>query len=128
MSIEYEVNKKKILLIDDNVIQLRTLKVILQKNYSVDMATNCEDALIILKRSKPDMIFLDYEMPECNGKETLEKIRQMEGAENIPVVFLTGVKDKENIAAVLKLNPAGYMLKPAEQDKIMEMAQKIIGS
>ena len=126
MNIELDV-KKRILLIDDNVIQLRALRVMLQTKYNVDMATTCDDALIILKRSKPDMIFLDYEMPDCNGKETLEKIRRMEGMEDIPVVFLTGVKDKEHIASVLKLNPSGYMLKPAEQDKLLEMAEKIIG-
>ena len=48
------------------------------------------------------MIFLDYEMPICDGKMTLEMIRELEESKDIPVVFLTGVSDKEHIAAVLE--------------------------
>lgn len=40
-------------------------------------------------------------------------------------MFLTGVKDKEHIAAVLKLNPAGYFLKPPEKDRIIEAIRKL---
>lgn len=49
-----------------------------------------------------DLIFLDYEMPICDGKMTLEMIRELEESKDIPVVFLTGVSDKEHIAAVLE--------------------------
>ena len=73
------------------------------------------------------MIFLDYEMPECNGLQTLRLIREMEGDRTIPVVFLTGVNDKEHIMALLALKPEGYLLKPASKDKIIETIEKVLG-
>lgn len=117
----------QILLVDDNAIQIRALKGALQKYYDVAMATSGKDAVHMIEKRLPDLVFLDYEMPEWDGKMTLEQIRQIKGAENLPVVFLTGVKNKENIKAVLALNPAGYLLKPANQDMIMNTIQKILG-
>lgn len=46
---------------------------------------------------------------------------------DIPVVFLTGVKEKEKIQAVLGLIPAGYLLKPVEQSKLMQVLKEQIG-
>ena len=119
--------KPQILLVDDNAIQIRALKGALQKYYDVAMATSGKDAVHMIEKRMPDLVFLDYEMPEWDGRKTLEQIRQIKGAETLPVVFLTGVKNKENIKAVLSLNPAGYLLKPANQDMIMNTIQKILG-
>lgn len=121
------VHKPQILLVDDNAIQIRALKGALQKYYDVAMATSGKDAVHMIQKKLPDLVFLDYEMPEWDGKVTLEQIRQINGAEKLPVVFLTGVKNKENIKAVISLNPAGYLLKPANQDMIMDTIQKILG-
>lgn len=122
-----EKPKQQILLVDDNAIQLRALKGALQKYYDVSMATSGKEAVHMIEKKLPDMVFLDYEMPEWNGKMTLEQIRQIPGAETLPVVFLTGIKNKENIKAVLGLKPAGYLLKPPSQDMIMDTIQKILG-
>ena len=122
-----EKPKQQILLVDDNAIQLRALKGALQKYYDVAMATSGKEAVHMIEKKLPNMVFLDYEMPEWNGKMTLEQIRQIPGAETLPVVFLTGIKNKENIKAVLGLKPAGYLLKPANQDMIMDTIQKILG-
>lgn len=58
--------------------------------------------------------------------ETDLYVRELEEAKDIPVVFLTGVNDKEHIEAVLKLKPAGYLLKPASADKIYETLENIL--
>lgn len=118
--------KKNILLVDDSVIQLRVLNEMLKDEYDVQMATSGMQALTMIGKKLPDIIFLDYEMPMCDGKMTLEMIRQVDEAKNIPVVFLTGVNDKEHIEAVIKLKPAGYILKPASKDKIYETINEIL--
>lgn len=123
-----ELNEKKtVLLIDDNAVQIRTLNVMLKEKYNVLMATSGVKALTLLEKKVPDIIFLDYEMPECDGRMTLEMIRQVEKVKDIPVVFLTGLNDKEHIDSVLELNPAGYLLKPASIDSILEMIDKVLG-
>ena len=120
--------RKTILLVDDNALQLRTLNDMLKQKYNVMMATSGMKALTMLGKRIPDVIFLDYEMPMCDGKMTLEMIREIDEAKNIPVVFLTGVKDKEHIEAVLALKPEGYLLKPASADKIYGILDKIFNA
>ena len=119
--------RKKILLVDDSNIQLRTLHVLLKDNYNVRMATSGMQALTLVGKEKPDMIFLDYEMPVCDGRKVLEMLRKEDETKDIPVVFLTGVSDKKHIGAVLELNPAGYLLKPADASRIFDIIKKVLG-
>lgn len=103
-----EVKAKHILIVDDSAVTLRSVKSLLDKKYRVSVATSGEMAIKSMQRNLPDMVLLDYEMPGCDGKETLEMIRSDEALKDIPVMFLTGVADKQHIAAVLQLNPVGY--------------------
>ncbi|MBQ7919457.1 MAG: response regulator [Lachnospiraceae bacterium] len=124
---EKKDGKKVVLLVDDNAMQLRTLNEMLKIKYDVQMATSGMKALTLIGKKKPDIIFLDYEMPMCDGKMTLEMIREVEEAKDIPVVFLTGVNDKDHIEAVLRLKPAGYLLKPASAEMIFSTLDKFLG-
>ena len=124
--IEPKKGHKHILLIDDNPIQLRVLKGMMPQNYDVTMSLSCAEALVAIGKRIPDLIFLDYEMPVCDGKMTLEMIRNIEEAKNVPVVFLTGVRDKEHIKAVLDLKPAGYILKPTTNETIYSTVERIL--
>lgn len=119
--------KKRILLVDDSAIVLRTLNNFLTPAYEVQMATSGAKAIQLIEKRKPDMVFLDYEMPECNGMQTLQLIRAMDSAKDIPVVFLTGVNDKDHILALLALKPEGYLLKPASKEKIIEAIEGVLG-
>ena len=119
--------RKLILLVDDDGMQLRALNGMLKDKYDIRMATSGMQALTLIGKKKPDLIFLDYEMPVCDGRMTLEMIRELEEAKDIPVVFLTGVNDKEHIQAVLRLKPSGYLLKPAEPEMIFGIIEKIFG-
>ena len=123
-----EVKKKSVLLVDDNAMQLRTLSNLLSDKYEVHLATSGMKALMQIGKQVPDIIFLDYDMPVCDGRMTLQMIRESEEAKDVPVVFLTGVKDAEHIKAVMELKPAGYMLKPAKIERLVETIQKILGS
>lgn len=118
---------KKLLLVDDNAIQLRTLRSLLIQDYEVLLASSGQDALKIMQKNKPDLIFLDYEMPEMNGKEVMERMMAIEAVKDIPVVFLTGENDRERIMNVVKLNPAGYLLKPPDVQKIHDTIEEILG-
>ena len=91
------------------------------------VATSGKQAMTVLQKKRPNLILLDYEMPGWDGKTTLENIRQEKEFQDIPVIFLTGVADKEHITAVLRLNPAGYFLKPLEKEKLLEAIDKICG-
>ncbi len=112
--------KKHILVIDDNPMMLKVIRESLRDKYEVATAISGKIARRYLATKRVDLILLDYEMPEENGSEVLEKLRQHEATKNIPVIFLTGVKEKAKIQKVLQLKPQGYLLKPIEQDKLIE--------
>ncbi len=112
--------KKLVMIVDDNAATLRTIKEMIQEDFDVTVATSGMKALTAMGKNPPDIILLDYEMPVCDGKQTLEMIRADDEFKDIPVIFLTGVSDREHIEAVLSLKPAGYMLKPAIKEKLLE--------
>lgn len=116
--------RKCVLLIDDSHLQLRAMNEILKGKYDVQMATSGVKALTLIGQRLPDIIFLDYDMPVCDGRMTLQMIREVEEAKDIPIIFLTGVKDREHIQSVLELHPAGYILKPASANTIYAALQK----
>ena len=120
-----EIKQKHILIVDDSAVTLRSVKSLLDKKYRISVATSGEMAIKTMQRSLPDLVLLDYEMPECDGKQTLELIRNDEMLKDVPVMFLTGVADKQHIASVLELNPVGYLLKPPEQEKLFAAIEDV---
>lgn len=124
--VEEGERKKRILAVDDSGILLRSVKTMLENTYEVVVATDGMMAIKQAIKKKPDLILLDYEMPKMDGRETLEELRNDEELKKIPVVFLTGVADKENITAVLKLKPEGYLLKPIEQQRLLDTIEKVL--
>lgn len=113
------MGKRKVLVVDDSGMMLRTIKTILEGTYEVILANSAMSAFAALEKTKPDIILLDYEMPVCDGKMAFEMIRGNPQTEDIPVFFLTAVDEKEKIVEVLELKPEGYILKPVNGKKLI---------
>lgn len=118
--------KKNILVVDDDPMMLKLIKEQLKDIYSVATAINSNIAFKFLEKKKTDLILLDYEMPGENGAQVLEKVRSNEATAQLPVIFLTGINDKEKIRKVLELKPQGYLLKPIDRDMLRDIIQKNI--
>lgn len=120
-----ETEKKHIIVVDDNPVLLRNMRNMLQDKYRVTLATSAAQCMKAMGQDRPDLIILDYEMPVVDGKQTLEMIRAEEDYKEVPVIFLTGIADKEHVDAVLDLKPAGYFVKPPMQTKIINAIENI---
>ena len=96
-------------------------ELLVREGFAVLRAYSGTEALLLLSgRRRPDLVLLDYEMPVCDGKQTLEMLRSAKEFANIPVIFLTGRSDPATVKGVMALKPAGYLLKtlkPAEIKK-----------
>jgi CheY-like chemotaxis protein len=123
-----EIEKRHIIVVDDNPVLLRNMRNMLQDKYRVTLATSAAQCMKAMGQDRPDLIILDYEMPVVDGKQTLEMIRADEEYKDIPVIFLTGVNQREQIQAVLELKPAGYLLKPPTLPKLVAAIEKALGS
>ena len=84
----------KILLIDDDEDMIALTARWLEKaGYEVTKATSGKEALDILTGQKPDLILLDYCMPEMDGPAVLKEIRTNDTTKEIPVLYRTGMDD-----------------------------------
>ncbi|MBP5604964.1 MAG: response regulator, partial [Ruminiclostridium sp.] len=81
-----------------------------------------------LEKMKPDLIFLDYLMPEMTGPDVLVEIQRDGRFRDIPVVFLTGVNEKETVIKTIKeFKPQGFILKPATKIELVTKVIEILG-
>lgn len=119
--------RKHILVVDDDPVMLKVLKEQLHDDYDVATAISGKIALKFLERKKTDLILLDYEMPEESGPVVMEKIRAKDSGKDVPIVFLTGVSDREKITEALALKPQSYLLKPVDREKLLKVITDVIG-
>lgn len=108
---EEDASKPKVLVVDDSVTVRESIKSLLGEDYEVASAESGVAAIRTITLNQPDLILLDYEMPVCDGRQTLEMLRSEKAFEDIPVIFLTGRRDPESMIKVMPLKPAGYLLK-----------------
>ena len=120
--------RKKILLVDDSVTVRQMLNELLCEEYEVEMVESGVAAIRAVTLNKPDLILLDYDMPICNGKQTLELLRSEEFSKDIPVIFLTSRSDADTVTGVLSLKPDGYMLKSLRQKEIKQRVDEFFAS
>lgn len=106
-----DASKFKILVVDDSMTIREGMKQLLSEDYEVASAESGVAAIRTITLNRPDLILLDYEMPVCDGRQTLEMLRSEKAFEDIPVIFLTGRRDPESMIKVMPLKPAGYLLK-----------------
>ena len=121
-----EINKT-ILLVDDDAVMIRTLREGLSSSYKVLPANSGLNALKILERVKPDLILLDYEMPEMNGTQVFEVLKRNSDLSKIPVMFLTAKTDQDSLEKIEELRPQGHKLKTLPLKEIKERLQEYFG-
>ncbi len=119
----YKTNSANILVIDDNALVLRNMKVLLDDKYSVSVAASATQAYMAMEKRKPNLILLDYDMPEINGRDLYIKLKQDEKYKDIPIVFLTSAADADIVQQLLSLRPAGYVLKPVNAINMMSVIE-----
>lgn len=115
---EEEKSKPKILVVDDSATMQQHIKELLSPDYNIALADSGIAAIRSISLNIPDLVLLDYEMPICDGRQTLEMLRSEKAFENIPVIFLTGRNDIDSVKKVKSLNPAGYLLKHLSSEDI----------
>ena len=103
---------EKILIIDDNMISLRTLEETLKSEYEVKVSRDGRDTLRLAKEYSPTLILLDVVMPVVDGFEALETLKNTPETESIPVIFITSLNDPEHEEIGLKLGASDYIYKP----------------
>lgn len=133
---KYSINKVlkkdiiKILTVDDSATMRLIIKnAILNnfKNVSIYEAKNGKIALDVLEKN-PDMniLFLDWNMPILNGKDTVVKIRQNHQYDNLKIIIATTENDKNKIKEMISYGVKGYLIKPLKPTSVVPVTKKMI--
>ena len=104
--------KKSLLIVDDEKINILTFKHILGDEYTIYSAKNGQEAIEIAKKHLPDLILLDILMPDMNGYEVLTLIKTIKELAEIPVIFITGLTHTEDEERGLNMGAVDYITKP----------------
>ena len=118
--------KSVLLAVDDEPMNLIMTKRIFGIRYQVETAQSGYDALIAVKKIKPDVILLDLHMSGMNGLEVFEKLHKLEECENIPVVFLTADEDKDTEAKLFKEGASDFIKKPMIPEIAIQRINRIV--
>lgn len=115
-----EAKKQLILVVDDQPINIKLLQRKLEREgYDVLTAYNGQECLNIVAQTPPDLILLDVMMPEMDGIETCERLKQNEATETIPVIFITAKSSKEGKLEGLGVGAVDYITKPIDLEETL---------
>lgn len=117
--------KKRILIVDDDPLISRMYENRMQLDgYDAVVATNGEEALIAVRKTRPDLILLDVMMPKMNGVETLKALKEDAKTKDIPIFILTNLGDKpDDIEKAKSLGALDYLVK--SQISLKELSEKV---
>ena len=108
-----DTRRKKILLVDDEPLNIKVLSEILRDSYRIMVATRGTEALKCAASSQPpDLVLLDLVMPGMDGLEVCRRLKESENTASIPVIFITGQGKDSDITAAMEAGAVDCMRKP----------------
>lgn len=125
------MEKKRILLVDDEVTFAKVLKEYLDHSgrYDVALAHTGAEALEAAKRLEPQLILLDVIMPDMSGGEVAEQLKQDDRTRRIPVIFVTAVVSREE--ATSRAGMIGgqlFLAKPVTAKEVLASIDRYLGT
>jgi two-component system alkaline phosphatase synthesis response regulator PhoP len=121
------MNPKKILLVDDEVDLVETVRFPLEmEGYHVLVSYNGEDALNQARKENPDLILLDLMLPKLDGYKVCRLLKFDERYKHIPILMLTAKTQEKDKVLGLETGADEYITKPFEMDYLMEKVKEYL--
>ena len=121
---------KQLLIIDDDV---EDQEIFIEALREVDLAIECDTAISgedafdkLSKRSLPQLIFLDMNMPKLNGKQVLRELKKNPATNGIPVIMYSTSFAPRDIDEITKMGAAHYLLKPSRFDDLCKALRHLL--
>ncbi|MDH3392433.1 MAG: hybrid sensor histidine kinase/response regulator [Desulfobulbaceae bacterium] len=119
-----EKSEFDILIVDDEFVNRFLLKDILEQDgYRTHEASNGSEALASAVNKKTDLILMDIMMPDMDGYETCQKLKENPRTSNIPVIFVTALTDTENLVKGFSVGAEDYLGKPINEGEVKARVQ-----
>ena len=119
------MTKKRILWVDDEIDLLRAhVRLLQEKGYDVEIATNGEDAIEMAREKGYDLVFLDEMMPGIGGLQTLAKMKEMDAS--LPIVMVTKNEAESLMEEAIGGKISDYLTKPVNPSQVLMACKKIM--
>ncbi len=107
---------------DDPVCSLTHENYLMRANCQVKSVSNPLEVLKQIKQFHPDVVLLDLMMPNCNGIEIAQILRQEQSTHFLPIIFLTSSDDPNDIKKIEAISHSSYLAKPVEPETLTQAA------
>jgi len=118
------MDKKKVVIVDDELYIRRLVSNALSRDYVVLEASDGEEAIDITRRQHPDLILMDVLMPNLDGYTACYEIKKDETTRAIPVVMLTGIGHELNRKLAQEMGADGYITKPFNLQGLLDTVKQ----
>lgn len=120
---------KKLLLADDSITIQKVVELVLsEEDFQIKAVNNGQDALDHMDAFKPDIVLADIEMPQVNGYQLCERIKQNRATESIPVLLLAGAFEPLDDDLARNVGADGYIIKPFESQELISKVNAALTS
>lgn len=122
--------EKKILIVDDEshirMLIEQTLEDLEDEGVELLFAENGEQALALIKKEAPNLVFLDVMMPKMNGMEVCHKVKRELDMSDVYIILLTAKGQEIDRQKGLEMGANKYMTKPFDPDEMLAIAEEIL--
>ena len=116
-----ESGKRKALVVDDDEELVELIRDVLEQDgrFEVRVANNGFDAGMMVKEYRPDIIVLDVMLPDINGKEVCQRVRNDKSLEDVQIICISGMVEQDKIAELSEAGANDFLQKPFETETLV---------
>lgn len=118
-----------ILIVDDSELDLKLISTVIRNNEpfrTIITANNGEEACRQAVRHQPDLVILDWEMPDIDGWEVLRILKKNELTKDLPVILMSGVSFTDKIKEAFSVGAADFIPKPIHPEELQARAEAVL--
>jgi CheY-like chemotaxis protein len=125
-SIELNIKRNKVLVVDDHPANVKLITAVLKRDYEIIPAYSGEEALEKLDSEKPDIVLLDIMMPGIDGYEVCKRIKQADSTCFTPVVMITALSDVEDRIKAIEVDADDFLTKPINSQELITRTRSLL--
>jgi CheY-like chemotaxis protein len=114
------------MVVDDEPFNLEIMSAYLEDDYEVVIFESAQSALDYLENDQPDLILMDNMMPEMNGLEACQIIKQNDALSQIPVIVVSAYASRSDIDEASAFGADDYLTKPFEEEDLFTVIRKYL--
>lgn len=118
--------KGKVLIVDDEEVNIRLIEAYLNKEYEIITAQSGKEALEKIREDKPDIVLLDIMMPQISGYDVCKSIKEKDATRFIPVVMITALSGVEAKIKAIEIGADDYLTKPINRIELLTRIKSLL--